>query len=56
MQLALLQPDAQLQTVMKQFKVRRFAKVRLEDYQVLNQNRSFVGLPGAESKIKLSFT
>ncbi len=37
MQLALLQPDAELQRVMKQFGVRRFAAVKLEDYQILNQ-------------------
>jgi phosphonate transport system substrate-binding protein len=37
MRLALLQPDAELQTVMKQFGVRRFAAVELEDYQILKQ-------------------
>ncbi|BBD63975.1 ABC-type phosphate/phosphonate transport system periplasmic component-like protein [Nostoc commune NIES-4072] len=37
MQLALLQPDAELQTVMEQFGVRRFAVVELKDYQILNQ-------------------
>ncbi len=37
MQWALLQPDAELQRVMKQFGVRRFAAVRLEDYQILHQ-------------------
>jgi phosphonate transport system substrate-binding protein len=37
MQLALLRPDAQLQKVMQQFGVKRFAAVRLEDYQILNQ-------------------
>ncbi|BDI19330.1 hypothetical protein ANSO36C_51320 [Nostoc cf. commune SO-36] len=47
MQLALLQPDAELQKVMKQFGVRRFAAVSLEDYQILNQiykDRSCVSL------------
>ncbi|MBH8551409.1 PhnD/SsuA/transferrin family substrate-binding protein [Nostocaceae cyanobacterium CENA357] len=47
MQLALLRPDAQLQTVMKQFGVRRFAAVELENYRILNQiysDRSCVGL------------
>ncbi|ODG99650.1 phosphate ABC transporter substrate-binding protein [Nostoc sp. KVJ20] len=47
MQLALLQPDAELQRVMKQFGVRRFAAVRLEDYQMLYQiykDRSCVSL------------
>ncbi|MBH8572973.1 PhnD/SsuA/transferrin family substrate-binding protein [Nostocaceae cyanobacterium CENA369] len=37
MQLALLQPDAELQRVMKQFGVKRFAAVELENYQVLNK-------------------
>jgi phosphonate transport system substrate-binding protein len=37
MQLALLQPDADLQRVMQQFGVKRFAAVKLEDYQILNQ-------------------
>ncbi len=37
MQLALLQADAELQGVMKKFGVRRFAAVKLEDYQVLKQ-------------------
>ncbi|HYW20609.1 MAG TPA: PhnD/SsuA/transferrin family substrate-binding protein [Nodularia sp. (in: cyanobacteria)] len=48
-QLALLQPDAELQSVMKQFDVKRFAPVKLDNYQVLNQiyhSRSFVGLSG----------
>jgi phosphonate transport system substrate-binding protein len=37
MQLALLQPDAQLQEIMKQFSVKRFDAVKLENYRVLNQ-------------------
>jgi phosphonate transport system substrate-binding protein len=37
MQLALLQPDAELQRVMEQFGVRRFAAVELKDYEILNQ-------------------
>ncbi|BAY27577.1 ABC-type phosphate/phosphonate transport system periplasmic component-like protein [Calothrix sp. NIES-2100] len=48
MQLALLQPDAELQKVMAQFGVRRFASVKLADYQILNQiyrDRSCVSLP-----------
>jgi len=47
MQLALLQPDAQLQRVMKQFGVKRFGAVGLEDYRILNQmysDRSFASL------------
>ena len=54
MQLALLQPDAELQRVMEQFGVRRFAAVELKDYQILHQiysvgvarrrHRSFVNL------------
>ena len=47
MQLALLQPDAELQGVMEQFGIRRFAAVKLENYRVLNQiycERSFVSL------------
>jgi phosphonate transport system substrate-binding protein len=36
MQWALLEPDAQLQAVMKQFAVQGFAPVKLENYQVLN--------------------
>ncbi|MCF4967368.1 PhnD/SsuA/transferrin family substrate-binding protein [Nostoc sp. CMAA1605] len=46
-QLALLQPDEQLQRVMQQFGVRRFAPVQLEDYEILNQiyrDRSFLTL------------
>ena len=37
MQLALFQPDAQLQEIMKQFSVKRFDAVKLENYLVLNQ-------------------
>ncbi|MEH1843348.1 MAG: PhnD/SsuA/transferrin family substrate-binding protein [Nostoc sp.] len=37
MQLALLQPDAELQRVMEQFGVKRFAIVDLKDYRILNQ-------------------
>jgi phosphonate transport system substrate-binding protein len=47
MQLALLQPDAKMQRVMKQFGVRRFAAVQLADYYILNQiysDRYAVGL------------
>ncbi|RCJ31966.1 phosphate ABC transporter substrate-binding protein [Nostoc minutum NIES-26] len=47
MQLALLQPDAELQRVMEKFGVRRFAAVKLENYQILNKiyrDRSFVNL------------
>lgn len=47
MQLALLQPDADLQRIMQQFGVKRFAAVKLEDYQILNQiynDRAVVGL------------
>jgi phosphonate transport system substrate-binding protein len=46
MQLALLQPDAELQRVMKQFGVKRFAPVELENYQILNKMYSdrFVSL------------
>ncbi|WP_375514508.1 PhnD/SsuA/transferrin family substrate-binding protein [uncultured Nostoc sp.] len=36
MQLALLQPDAELQRVMEQFGVRRFAAVELKTYQILH--------------------
>jgi phosphonate transport system substrate-binding protein len=47
MQLALLQPDAQMLKVMKQFGVRRFAAVKLSDYYILSQiysDRSFANL------------
>ncbi|MBD2202722.1 PhnD/SsuA/transferrin family substrate-binding protein [Calothrix sp. FACHB-1219] len=37
MRLALLQPDAELQAIMAEFGVKRFAAVELEDYQILNQ-------------------
>ncbi|MFM7364996.1 MAG: phosphate/phosphite/phosphonate ABC transporter substrate-binding protein [Cuspidothrix sp.] len=37
MQLVLLQPDSQLQAVMKQFGVKRFETVKLENYRVLNK-------------------
>lgn len=37
MRLALLQPDAELQSVMTEFGVRRFAPVQLPDYQILYQ-------------------
>ncbi|MDZ8184468.1 MAG: PhnD/SsuA/transferrin family substrate-binding protein [Nostoc sp. ChiSLP02] len=37
MQLALLQPDTRMQRVMKQFDVRRFAPVKLADYEILKQ-------------------
>ncbi|QLE57318.1 phosphate/phosphite/phosphonate ABC transporter substrate-binding protein [Nostoc sp. TCL26-01] len=37
MRLALLQPDAQMQSVMQQFGVKRFATVELKDYQILHQ-------------------
>lgn len=36
-QLALLEPDAELQTVMQKFGVRRFAKVELSDYEMLGK-------------------
>jgi phosphonate transport system substrate-binding protein len=47
MRLALLQPDAELQNVMAEFGVRRFAPVELKDYQILHQiysDRAVVGL------------
>ncbi|MBE9201685.1 MULTISPECIES: PhnD/SsuA/transferrin family substrate-binding protein [unclassified Nodularia (in: cyanobacteria)] len=46
-ELALLQPDAELQSVMKQFGVRRFAPVKLDNYRVLNQidSQAFVNFP-----------
>jgi phosphonate transport system substrate-binding protein len=37
MQLALLEPDAELQKAMELVKVQRFAKVELEDYKILGQ-------------------
>lgn len=44
MQLALLQPDAELQTVMKQFGVKRFAAVELKDYEILWQMYEMKGM------------
>lgn len=37
MRLALMQPDAELQSVMAEFEVRRFAPVELKDYQILHE-------------------